>query len=111
MNPQDKDAFEELLANCADEPIRFPGAIQPHGLLLTLSEPALAIIQVSANVETLLARAPQSLIGQPLENLIGDDIARIPALAREKNAALHLYGKSEARPGRKMGHVNRIIGR
>ncbi|SEN74991.1 5-(carboxyamino)imidazole ribonucleotide synthase [Gemmobacter aquatilis] len=46
-----------------------------------------------------------------MENLIGDDIARIPALAREKNAALHLYGKSEARPGRKMGHVNRIIGR
>lgn len=72
MNPQDKEAFEELLANCADEPIRFPGAIQPHGLLLTLSEPALAIIQVSANVETLLARAPQSLIGQPLQSLIGD---------------------------------------
>ena len=27
MKPED---FEELLANCADEPIRFPGAIQPH---------------------------------------------------------------------------------
>ncbi|MDR9754930.1 ATP-binding protein [Pseudomonas sp. SZMC_28357] len=72
MTPQDKEAFEELLANCADEPIRFPGAIQPHGLLLTVSEPALQIIQVSANVETLLARDPQSLIGQPLDNLLGD---------------------------------------
>ncbi|WP_456024283.1 ATP-binding protein [Pseudomonas protegens] len=72
MNPQDKEAFEELLANCADEPIRFPGAIQPHGLLLTLSEPELTIIQVSANVETLLDRAPPSLIGQPLESLLGD---------------------------------------
>lgn len=71
MNPQDPQAFEELLANCADEPIRFPGAIQPHGLLLTLTEPALQIIQVSANVETLLARAPESLIGQPLHSLIG----------------------------------------
>lgn len=71
MNPQDQQAFEELLANCADEPIRFPGAIQPHGLLLTLTEPALQIIQVSANVETLLARAPESLIGQPLHSLIG----------------------------------------
>lgn len=71
MNPQDQKAFEELLANCADEPIRFPGAIQPHGLLLTLTEPALQIIQVSANVETLLARAPESLIGQPLHSLIG----------------------------------------
>ncbi|WP_242210126.1 MULTISPECIES: ATP-binding protein [unclassified Pseudomonas] len=72
MTAQDKEAFEELLANCADEPIRFPGAIQPHGLLLTLSEPELTIIQVSANVETLLDRAPLSLIGQPLERLIGD---------------------------------------
>ncbi|CAH0160242.1 Phytochrome-like protein cph1 [Pseudomonas koreensis] len=71
MNPQDPQAFEELLANCADEPIRFPGAIQPHGLLLTLTEPALQIIQVSANVATLLARAPESLIGQPLHSLIG----------------------------------------
>lgn len=72
MNPQDKKAFEELLANCADEPIRFPGAIQPHGLLLTLSEPALEIIQVSANVETLLGRAPEALIGRPLPDLLGD---------------------------------------
>jgi 5-(carboxyamino)imidazole ribonucleotide synthase len=33
----------------------------------------------------------------------------VPAIALEKNAALHLYGKAEARPGRKMGHVNRIV--
>jgi 5-(carboxyamino)imidazole ribonucleotide synthase len=45
-----------------------------------------------------------------MENLIGDDILRVPAIAKERNAALHLYGKSEARPGRKMGHVNRITG-
>lgn len=44
-----------------------------------------------------------------MENLIGDDIDRIPAIAGEGNAAIHLYGKSEARPGRKMGHVNRIV--
>jgi 5-(carboxyamino)imidazole ribonucleotide synthase len=43
-----------------------------------------------------------------MENLIGDDIARVPLIARERNAALHLYGKAEARPGRKMGHVNRV---
>lgn len=44
-------------------------------------------------------------------NLIGDDIAGIPALARQKDTAIHLYGKAEARPGRKMGHVNRILRR
>ena len=45
-----------------------------------------------------------------MENLIGDDISRVPLIARERNAALHLYGKAGARPGRKMGHVNRITG-
>ena len=44
-----------------------------------------------------------------MENLIGDDAARWAAIAAEPNAALHLYGKSEARPGRKMGHVNRLF--
>ena len=44
-----------------------------------------------------------------MENLIGDDVARLPAILREGRAAVHLYGKTIARPGRKMGHVNRII--
>jgi len=43
-----------------------------------------------------------------MENLIGNDMLRVPAIARENGAALHLYGKAEARAGRKMGHVNRI---
>jgi len=45
-----------------------------------------------------------------MENLIGADIERVPAIAREPDAALHLYGKTGAKPGRKMGHVNRITG-
>ena len=44
-----------------------------------------------------------------MENLIGDDINRLPDLLRARDCAVHLYGKAEARPGRKMGHVNRII--
>ncbi|MCE6960115.1 5-(carboxyamino)imidazole ribonucleotide synthase [Cereibacter sphaeroides] len=44
-----------------------------------------------------------------MENLIGHDIARVPALALEKHTSIHLYGKAEARPGRKMGHVNRVL--
>ncbi|MEM5495478.1 5-(carboxyamino)imidazole ribonucleotide synthase [Hoeflea sp. AS16] len=43
-----------------------------------------------------------------MENLIGDDINNVAELAGEPNAVIHLYGKSEARPGRKMGHVTRI---
>ena len=43
-----------------------------------------------------------------MENLIGDAVETWPALAGEPGAALHLYGKREARPGRKMGHVTRL---
>jgi 5-(carboxyamino)imidazole ribonucleotide synthase len=43
-----------------------------------------------------------------MENLIGDDVLRVPQILAERDAALHLYGKGAPRPGRKMGHVNRI---
>ncbi|MEM8632373.1 MAG: 5-(carboxyamino)imidazole ribonucleotide synthase [Pseudomonadota bacterium] len=43
-------------------------------------------------------------------NLIGDDMARVPELARDPTIALHLYGKTETRQGRKMGHANRRLG-
>ncbi len=43
-----------------------------------------------------------------MENLIGEDMDRVPVLAAERDTAVHLYGKAETKPGRKMGHVNRI---
>ena len=46
-----------------------------------------------------------------MENLIGADMDRVPKLAADPGVALHLYGKAEAKPGRKMGHFNRITGR
>ena len=77
MTPLDTQTFETLLANCADEPIRFPGAIQPHGLLLTLSEPDLHIQQISANVENLFGLAPAALLDQPLATLTGPQASAI----------------------------------
>lgn len=43
-----------------------------------------------------------------MDNLIGGEIDDWPAIAAEPGAHLHLYGKGEARPGRKMGHVTRM---
>ena len=43
-----------------------------------------------------------------MENLIGDEAADPERYLAEAGASLHLYGKAEIRPGRKMGHVNRI---
>ena len=42
-----------------------------------------------------------------MKNLIGDDVHAWADLLAEPGARLHLYGKGDARPGRKMGHVNR----
>ena len=41
-----------------------------------------------------------------MENLIGDDMDRVPTLATQAETALHLYGKADVKVGRKMGHVN-----
>lgn len=41
-------------------------------------------------------------------NLIGDAANDWPAIAADPNAHLHLYGKRDARTGRKMGHVTRL---
>ena len=43
-----------------------------------------------------------------MENLIGDEADRWPTLLTEPGAHLHLYGKRDAKPGRKMGHVTRV---
>jgi 5-(carboxyamino)imidazole ribonucleotide synthase len=44
-----------------------------------------------------------------MTNLIGADADKWRELAAEPGTAVHLYGKAEARPGRKMGHVTRLF--
>jgi 5-(carboxyamino)imidazole ribonucleotide synthase len=41
-------------------------------------------------------------------NLLGDEAETWAKLAHEPETRLHLYGKREAKPGRKMGHVNKL---
>lgn len=43
-----------------------------------------------------------------MENLIGAEVDRALAEAQSPGTALHLYGKGQARAGRKMGHLNRL---
>ena len=43
-----------------------------------------------------------------MRNLIGDDAAEWRDILADPENHLHLYGKHEARPGRKMGHVTRL---
>ncbi|MFA7429690.1 MAG: 5-(carboxyamino)imidazole ribonucleotide synthase [Rhodospirillaceae bacterium] len=50
--------------------------------------------------------SPQHRCGAVMKNLLGDDAHDWHAILSDPKARLHLYGKAEARAGRKMGHVN-----
>jgi 5-(carboxyamino)imidazole ribonucleotide synthase len=43
-----------------------------------------------------------------MHNLIGEEADDWASILADPGAHLHLYGKGEARPGRKMGHVTRV---
>lgn len=45
-----------------------------------------------------------------MRNLLGDDVSQAPEILADPSACLHLYGKKEARAGRKMGHVTYLKG-
>jgi 5-(carboxyamino)imidazole ribonucleotide synthase len=53
--------------------------------------------------------APARAVAQvEMLNLLGAEVDAWPKFAAEPETRLHLYGKREAKPGRKMGHVNRV---
>ena len=52
--------------------------------------------------------ATDRLCDVEMENLIGHDVDRWREILAEPDAHIHLYGKTETRDGRKMGHVNRV---
>jgi 5-(carboxyamino)imidazole ribonucleotide synthase len=44
-----------------------------------------------------------------MTNLIGSEVEDFRHWLAVPGAAVHLYGKSAVRPGRKMGHVTRVF--
>ena len=46
-----------------------------------------------------------------MHNLIGRDVGRWREAVADSQAKLHLYGKTRVRPGRKMGHITRLLPR
>ena len=55
--------------------------------------------------------SPERHADAVMTNLLGDDVNRWPEFLNDPSARLHLYGKTEARKGRKMGHVTRLTPR
>ncbi|MEQ7920416.1 ATP-binding protein [Xanthomonas sp. WHRI 1810A] len=62
--------LQSAIDQCAREPIKIPGSIQPHGFLLVIDESTMRIVQVSANVDTWLGIAPAGLLGMTLHDVI-----------------------------------------
>jgi len=58
---------------CAEEKIHIPGAIQPHGVLIAVTEQTLYMVQASESALNIFGIAHQDLIGQPIETLIGSE--------------------------------------
>jgi Bacteriophytochrome (light-regulated signal transduction histidine kinase) len=57
------------LTNCDREPIHIPGSIQPHGVLLVMTEPELVVIQVSENVVDHIGMRTEDVLTRPLSAL------------------------------------------
>jgi 5-(carboxyamino)imidazole ribonucleotide synthase len=55
--------------------------------------------------------SPERFADVVMTNILGDEINRWQELAAEPQVHIHLYGKREARQGRKMGHFNRVTPR
>lgn len=60
------------LSNCDREPIHTPSSVQAHGVLVTLREPDLTILQVSRNAEQVFGFAAEELVGRNFLLLLGD---------------------------------------
>ncbi len=71
------------LSNCEREPIHLIGAVQPHGVLLTVREADAVIVQASRNTLALLSVRHDDLLGRPLRELGGTLSDRLQHLARD----------------------------
>ena len=67
--PKSADPVPDL-ESCANEPIRVPGAVQPHGVLLAVSEPDLVVRVASANAESLLGVGVDALLGKRIGDAV-----------------------------------------
>lgn len=77
------------------------------------TEAACAISQFEQHIRAIAGwplGAPTRHSDCVMENLIGEAVDDYPALLPQEDVLLHLYGKSETRPGRKMGHFTRLTG-
>ncbi|KIQ03021.1 phosphoribosylaminoimidazole carboxylase [Agrobacterium tumefaciens] len=75
------------------------------------TEAACVVSQFEQHIRAVAGLAPGSTQRHSdcvMTNLIGDDINDVPGWLAKEDCLVHLYGKTEARAGRKMGHVTQV---
>jgi light-regulated signal transduction histidine kinase (bacteriophytochrome) len=60
----------EQLDKCAQEQVQLIGHIQPHGLLLALTDPDLIVRYVSGNVDSILGISAEALLGRSIGTVL-----------------------------------------
>ena len=90
---QTAGAVDAAFAECAEELIRIPGEIQPHGAMLAIDPASETVLRGSANCEAILSLKAGDLVGRR----IGDAIDVEPILAqlseaRKSNRQPHAIG-------------------
>nr|WP_228732727.1 ATP-binding protein [Pseudomonas sp. P42] len=93
------DAAKTLQAaidNCAKEPIRTPGSIQPQGFLLVIDEATMTIIQASENVAEWIGIEANALIDTPFDGLIKHGSAFVDQLSELDEDQLQAFHVGDA---------------
>jgi PAS domain S-box-containing protein len=82
-------------SNCENEPIRFPGTVQPHGVLLVLEAGSGIIEAASESCTSLLGLPAESLLGEHLSELFGPApaAALLDAGSEGLQQVVHLWRK------------------
>ena len=106
------DTADEAVADVADGATVLVGGFGLAGMPIALID---ALIRQGASDLTIVNNnagngdTGLAARGVVMDNLIGDAAHDWPAILSDPANHLHLYGKAAARPGRKMGHVTRLI--
>ena len=84
-------------------------ALNPATAFVAALKARLAQRSARRDAQRRKKEAGEKLLGGPAGGAgAGDDAADWRGLAADPGGRMHLYGKGEARPGRKMGHVTRL---
>lgn len=91
---EELNKIKEQAEDCEAEPVASPGAIQPHGALLVLSQKNFDILQLSNNVAQMLGREVEDLLDQSISQLLGEEqtqlIRKKVVAERERNVDPYL---------------------